>query len=788
MGAQRRVQAFVFIRLSGTHRDVSRASRRAGLYSHSPYYGRTSEVEPDILLNLLREISQIVSDIVRNRTPAAWLKLARSGENGEMRLALALAIPVACFCQGVSVSPPAFFANQPYGPFPGFRLNDATGCGSYTGPAANHTYVAKVTAAGKPDQFAWSKDGGAFSAVVAMTGSCQILADGVGIQFAHTTGHTAGGNADQWTIQTTTATVTAARVRPTLTATDLAGVDPTGQKDSSAGLQAGIEQSRIAGRCLILPGGMYAIETGLLMTGGECMMAEGHNQTILKMTASITAVTMEGLNNKLAGMMITKARDVQGGIGVRLTGSASIHNTDDNVLDDLYVVADDPGYNKLTAGIQIDSDAAYETKWARLDHIRIQGAVDGLLIESLSGKTASNANWGTDLWLENSTRCLHIISAGENHFSGLALNGCAAASTSGSVAVSKGSTSVEGSGTAFSPQMNGASFWAGGVQGKVANVIDGTHLTLATGFTGETGSNLKYSAGVAPIVVENNGIGPSSSNYIQMDMGESEHPTVVAGTGLSGNTFVLPYVTYLGESVVDNSGLNSYFTAGNIMPGYDAEGRSQLWIGSVSTYSGTQYATFQISETGNNSIVRIQRQTNAKCAAVGCSWLNFNPYLTGLYLANDAAYHGANLQLDTNRNDAPLGGRVDFLRGGKLLGYLEGKASGTSPVTEIQLHAADAAGNLEERGSLAGKISGTGALTMGTISNGSCGHGSFALAGAVNSDFVVPSWNFGGYGNLPGGAIGTMTVSAPGTIMVTVCNYTGEGMSGNMTVGAMLVR
>lgn len=61
-----------------------------------------------------------------------------------------------------------------------------------------HVYAVKISATGTPDHFEWSKDGGAFSAAIAIDGTAQPLADGITVEFIATTGHTA---ADQWSIQ-----------------------------------------------------------------------------------------------------------------------------------------------------------------------------------------------------------------------------------------------------------------------------------------------------------------------------------------------------------------------------------------------------------------------------------------------------------------------------------------------------------------------------------------------------------------------------------------------------------
>lgn len=91
--------------------------------------------------------------------------------------------------------------------FDGAGLNDATSGGTYT-LAADAVFVVEIDGAGTPDTFKWSKDGGAYTETVAITGSAQTLSDGVTVTFGATTGHTAG---DIWTI-----TVSGGRVTVTL--------------------------------------------------------------------------------------------------------------------------------------------------------------------------------------------------------------------------------------------------------------------------------------------------------------------------------------------------------------------------------------------------------------------------------------------------------------------------------------------------------------------------------------------------------------------------------------------
>ena len=81
--------------------------------------------------------------------------------------------------------------------FIGGGIHDLEVSGSCTS-AAEVTFTIEVDAIGTPDTFGWSKDGGATTAGVSMTGSAQVLDDGVRVRFAAPTGHKLG---DRWLVK-----------------------------------------------------------------------------------------------------------------------------------------------------------------------------------------------------------------------------------------------------------------------------------------------------------------------------------------------------------------------------------------------------------------------------------------------------------------------------------------------------------------------------------------------------------------------------------------------------------
>lgn len=79
-------------------------------------------------------------------------------------------------------------------------LDDLTPSGTYSGSGAS-TFDVEIDAEGTPDTFKWRQDGGAYTTGVAITGAAQLLADGVSVTFAATTGHSF---ASSWAVIATT--------------------------------------------------------------------------------------------------------------------------------------------------------------------------------------------------------------------------------------------------------------------------------------------------------------------------------------------------------------------------------------------------------------------------------------------------------------------------------------------------------------------------------------------------------------------------------------------------------
>ena len=89
----------------------------------------------------------------------------------------------------------ALYRLRPDG-FKGNGLNDLTWGTGFSG-AVSAYYEVEIDGVGSPNTFKWRKNGGAYTALVAITGAAQTLDEGQQIVFASVTGHTLG---DRWII------------------------------------------------------------------------------------------------------------------------------------------------------------------------------------------------------------------------------------------------------------------------------------------------------------------------------------------------------------------------------------------------------------------------------------------------------------------------------------------------------------------------------------------------------------------------------------------------------------
>ena len=83
------------------------------------------------------------------------------------------------------------FGKIVYTEFVGAGLNDITFSGLYSGEEPT-IFTVEIDATGTPDTFKWKKGSGSFTSGVSITGTPQLLEDGIYVSFAATTGHTLG--------------------------------------------------------------------------------------------------------------------------------------------------------------------------------------------------------------------------------------------------------------------------------------------------------------------------------------------------------------------------------------------------------------------------------------------------------------------------------------------------------------------------------------------------------------------------------------------------------------------
>ena len=89
------------------------------------------------------------------------------------------------------------------------HLDDAAISGTFSGSVAT-TIEVEIDAEVTPDTFQWRQDAGAWTTGVAITGSAQLLADGISITFSATTGHSFSS---KWTITANPTTTNGALYR-----------------------------------------------------------------------------------------------------------------------------------------------------------------------------------------------------------------------------------------------------------------------------------------------------------------------------------------------------------------------------------------------------------------------------------------------------------------------------------------------------------------------------------------------------------------------------------------------
>jgi hypothetical protein len=405
-------------------------------------------------------------------------------------------------------------------------------------------------------------------------------------------------------------------------------VDPTGQNDSTAGLNALAAQAALTGNCGVVPSGSYKV-TGLTLISA-CLEAEASGQVFIEGTVANTPVIrMMGYRSKIKGFQVSKSPGLAGvslvQVYATLTSSQPgvTANTQHTVIED--VLLQGSANDHVAAGLEITADQGAEVQFTWGTRVHIQGADRGWWAHSTAAAFATghdnNTNNCTDCLIEQSSVCLSIQGSGESVYNNLQTNGCNAFQSVGTVTVSNGSYTVTANAPcSTSPVVSpvfvgipaGTPIYFPAQTGQnqqafVASVTDYCHIQLTAPFAGSSDSNAAYGVALAPVVIEPvwtpGGVIESTNNQVQIGGGESAAPLVFIAPAACGNqittTAVATSYGVTGFNVMDLSGCSHFsLPRFNVCPGVDSLGQPTFAIGycAVSEIDATrgQWATFQI--------------------------------------------------------------------------------------------------------------------------------------------------------------------------------------------------
>ncbi len=146
--------------------------------------------------NRLRELKNgyvTTGKAIRKRGGTELIKTLESGTKG----LFASGGVLNTFTSDGSVAHSNIIREPRYRPVNSDALNDVTSSGTYNG-SVKTKFVIEIDSTGTPDTFKWQKEGGVLTSGVSVTGSAQLLSDGVSITFGATTGHTLE---DKWEVE-----------------------------------------------------------------------------------------------------------------------------------------------------------------------------------------------------------------------------------------------------------------------------------------------------------------------------------------------------------------------------------------------------------------------------------------------------------------------------------------------------------------------------------------------------------------------------------------------------------
>lgn len=244
-------------------------------------------------------------------------------------LLLLAAMAALAGAQSVTISAPVFS---------GSGLNDATSCGRWTALPEYAIFVATISTTGTPDHFTWTQNGGTSSSAIAITSGCQLMANGVGIQFGATTGHTL---ADPWTINAnasgslaaantiqagvgTTTRTAEAKVRERVSFGDFGIVPDDLGTDYTPQIQTAVANCRERTGLLYATAGAYKISTPLELLNnqpsGGCTIAGDSNTGTVFVSAINPATPITAASNANPAVLTVPGHGLLTGGAIIISG------------------------------------------------------------------------------------------------------------------------------------------------------------------------------------------------------------------------------------------------------------------------------------------------------------------------------------------------------------------------------------------------------------------------------------------------------------------------------------
>ena len=206
-----------------------------------------------------------------------------------------------------------------YRPVGSDALNDAVSSGTFNGTIKTK-FVVEIDSTGSPDTFKWQKEGGILTSSVNITGSAQVLSDGVSVTFGATTGHTLD---DKWEIECLV-----------FTPKQVAGsnVDPTSFTGS------GINDASSSGSYIGTGNPTFSVEIDGAVTGTITKMERDNTGAITGMSlASVTTTTITSNSHGLSNgnsVIITGTTSYDGTYTIANATANTFDITDTFVADD----------------------------------------------------------------------------------------------------------------------------------------------------------------------------------------------------------------------------------------------------------------------------------------------------------------------------------------------------------------------------------------------------------------------------------------------------------------------